>query len=112
MVTDFTLVFHLQKKEARSKTGTSRTISKDSKTTGVSRLESKEGEVASTTTSMVEISEDEGDDDGHKMGDDDNLDSSVEDISSVEEQIRKIDLSLEKLQLEYQHDLDMTNIGR
>ena len=109
MVTDFTLVFHLQKKDARAKSEMI-SKSKDSKTGGLG-IGSKEGEVASTSTSMVDISEDEGED-GHEIGNDENVDSSDEDISSVEEQIRKIDMSLEKLQLEYQHDLDMTTIGR
>ena len=109
MVTDFTLVFHLQKKEARAKSEMI-SKSKDSKT-GVSGIGSKEGEVASTTTSMVDFSDDEGED-GHGIGDDENVDSSDEDISSVEEQIRKIDMSLEKLQLEYQQDMDLTTIGR
>ena len=45
------------------------------------------------------------------MGDDNNLDSSNEDISTLEDQLRKIDLSLEKLHLEYL-DLENGGIGR
>ena len=54
-----------------------------------------------------------GDDvhDGHKMGDDENVDSSDEDISTLEDQLRKIDLSLEKLHVEYL-DLEALGIGR
>ena len=66
--------------------------------------------MGSSTTSTVDIS---GDDvhDGHKMGDDENVDSSNEDISTLEDQLRKIDLSLEKLHLEYL-DLEAVGIGR
>ena len=71
---------------------------------------STEGYVGSTTTSTVDIS---GDDvhDGHKMGDDENVDSSDDDISTLEDQLRKIDLSLEKLHVEYL-DLGAIEIGR
>lgn len=69
------------------------------------------GEVASTATSTVDISGDE-EDDRHETGEDESTDSSDEDISTLEDQLRKIDLSLEKLQLEYQRDLDVPGVGR
>ena len=84
--------------------------SKDSKI-HTSGTEIKEREVASTATSTVDISGDE-EDDRHETGDEESTDSSDEDISTLEDQLRKIDLSLEKLQLEYQRDLDVPGVGR
>ena len=108
-----TLVYYLQKKEARTKSASPISSQSKNSKTGISGLGIKEGEAASTTTSMVDISADEGED-GHLMGDDANFDSSDENISSVEEEIRRIDLSLEKLQmeLEKQRDIDMAGFGR
>lgn len=66
--------------------------------------------MGSTTTSTVDISGDEVHD-GHKMGDDENIDSSDDDISTLEDELQKIDLSLEKLHLEFL-DLEAVGIGR
>ena len=66
--------------------------------------------MGSTTTSTVDISGDEAHD-GHKMGDDENIDSSDDDISTLEDELQKIDLSLEKLHLEFL-DLEAVGIGR
>ena len=86
-------------------------MSNHSKDGGSGIIGFKEGEVGSTTTSTIDVSGDYGDD-GHEVGDDEIAYNSDEDISTLEDQLRKIDLSLEKLQLEYQLDLELTPIGR
>ena len=101
------LVFHLQGK-VRTKSEMS-AKSKESKSRV--RGSSKEGEAVSSTTSTVDISGDEGGDDGEDDLDGDakterDMEDSSRDIAEVEEQIRLLDLSLEKLHLEFQQGLD------
>ena len=99
----------MQKKKARTKSETSNQ-SEDSDTQVRSPV-GKDDTTGSVPTMTVDISGDEGDD-RNEMKDNDNVDSSDEDISTLEDQLRNIDLSLEKLQLEYQRDLDVPGIGR
>ena len=99
----------MQKKKARAKSETSN--QSDDSDTHVQDPVNKEGTIGSLPTMTVDISGDEGED-RNEMRDNDNVDSSDEDISTLEDQLRNIDLSLEKLQLEYQRDLDVPGIGR
>ena len=98
----------MQKKKARAKSETSN----QSEDSDVQDPVNKEGTIGSLPTMTVDISGDEGEDLQNEMRDNDNVDSSDEDISTLEDQLRNIDLSLEKLQLEYQRDLDVPGIGR